>query len=299
MPRTGQSASLDDAFDTLETVLNHGIKTLASSLGDATPRIKSSARNAAGFASAHPWIAALIGAGVAGLALALSRTPSKEPKVESLMEWENEGGSPVDVGDLEDVSEEWMDRAISARDTAVAKLQKLISSGQATARARASVAAEMAADIGEALRHDLDDLNEAASERAVAARARAWDMLEAGQSKAKDRIEQAKENPAALAIAGAAAAAVVAAMMPRTRAALKPVLSYSASAALSALAAEGVGRMARETQTSAKIKKAEKRLRKKADRMVDDLVANAESGREQLVNRLAKATNRARAAVTQ
>ena len=53
-------------------------------------------------ARAHPFATAIIGAGLAWLALAGRGTATPDPKPENLMNWEDEGGLPAKVGEIDE-----------------------------------------------------------------------------------------------------------------------------------------------------------------------------------------------------
>jgi hypothetical protein len=204
-------------------------------------------------ARAHPWATAALGAGGlgAGIAwLALSgrrrKAPPLDPKAEALTRWEDEGGQPVDAGQIEaEVEaevEDWMIEAAAARDAARDRLLALFEAGRATAEARAEVAADLAQDLAAAFRHNLADLTEDTAARVATARKAAWDAMEKSRDLARDGYARgktaARRHPvAATALGLTVGAGLLAALSPRSR----PLIARAAApVALSALLAQGL-----------------------------------------------------------
>jgi hypothetical protein len=230
-------------------------------------------------ARAHPWATAALGAGGlgAGIAwLALSGRRRKaaplDPKAEALARWEDEGGQPVDVGDIEAVEaevEDWMIEAAAARDAARDRLLALFEAGRATAETRAEVAADLAQDLAAAFRHNLADLTEDTAARVTEARKAAWDAMEKSRDLARDGYRRgktaARRHPvAATALGLTVGAGLLAALSPRSR----PLIARAAApVALSALLAQGLGLLLRQDRPA-----------EKAEELAQDLAEDLEKG---------------------
>lgn len=229
-------------------------------------------------ARAHPWATAALGAGSlgAGIAwLALSgkrhKKASLNPKAEALARWEDEGGQPVDVGqiDAEAEVEDWMIEAAAARDAARDRLLALFEAGRATAETRAEVAADLAQDLAAAFRHNLADLTEDTAARVATARKAAWDAMEKSRDLAREGYARgktaARRHPvAATALGLTVTAGLLAALSPRSR----PLIARAAApVALSALLAQGLGLLLRQDRPA-----------EKAEELAQDLAEDLEKG---------------------
>lgn len=232
-------------------------------------------------ARAHPWATAALGAGGlgAGIAwLALSGRRRKaaplDPKAEALARWEDEGGQPVDVGQIDEAEgaagvEDWMIEAAAARDAARDRLLALFEAGRATAETRAEVAADLAQDLAAAFRHNLADLTEDAAARVATARKAAWDAMEKSRDLARDGYVRgktaARRHPvAATALGLTVGAGLLAALSPRSR----PLIARAAApVALSALLAQGLGLLLRQDRPA-----------EKAEELAQDLAEDLEKG---------------------
>jgi hypothetical protein len=187
-----------------------------------------------------------LGAGIAWLALSGRRRKAAplDPRAEALTRWEDEGGQPVDAGQIEaEVEagvEDWMIEAAAARDAARDRLLALFEAGRATAETRAEVAADLAQDLASAFRHNLADLTEDTAARVAMARKAAWDAMEKSRDLARDGYRRGKtaahRHPvAATALGLTVGAGLLAALSPRSR----PLMARAAPVALTALLAQG------------------------------------------------------------
>ena len=135
---------------------------------------------------ANPLAVAVIGAGVAWLALGRRRTPDQpaaDPlagtKYEALTRWEDEGGPPASLPDP-DVTE-WLAETDRLHTRALAALARIataakdrLGSADGTAQDRANVVARFAADARQSLRRGLEDVPAAAQDQIVALREKAY-----------------------------------------------------------------------------------------------------------------------------
>lgn len=228
-------------------------------------------------ARAHPFATAIIGAGLAWLALAGRGTATPDPKPENLMNWEDEGGLPAEVGEIDDLTEDWVARAMRARETAQERLAALIDEGRATAEEKAEVAMEMATELSEAFRDNLADLSDEAAERVIEARERAWEALGKGRAAAEDGLakgaDAARQHPFAATAIGLALGAALAVAMPRTR----PIVKRAAPLAATALLAQAAAVLSREKTIQTKASKVASRVSASASRAVDEMAEGLEA----------------------
>lgn len=249
-------------------------------------------------ARTHPWATAALGAGGlgAGIAwLALSGRRRKaaplDPKAEALTRWEDEGGQPVDAGQIEaEVEaevEDWMIEAAAARDAARDRLLALFEAGRATAEARAEVAADLAQDLAAAFRHNLADLTEDTAARVATARKAAWDAMEKSRDLARDGYARgktaARRHPvAATALGLTVGAGLLAALSPRSR----PLIARAAApVALSALLAQGLGLLLRQDRPA-----------EKAEDLAEDLEKGVKAAKKAVSAKAEKAKGAAKTA---
>ena len=284
MSKTYTSVDLDAAAKATEAALQAGIAGLLKSFGNSDTGLSDLGSRAASVVRNHPVATAFVGLGLAWLASSARSAGSKDPKPEALMGWEDEGGAAAPVGEIGEISEAWMDRALAARDAARTQLEALYDEGRSTVREQSKIAAQLAKDLATAFRHDLSDLTDDAAERVASARERAWEAVQRGRNGVQNGIskgaEFARQNPATTAVAGLAAAAAVAALTPKARPVVGRVASATASVAASALLAEATGLLMRERTAAAKVNGTADRLRARADEMVEELSAALSAGRE-------------------
>lgn len=125
----------------------------------------------------YPLATVLVGAGLAWLTLAPRREDSVTDRVS-------------------DAIEEWQARADDAREAARDRLAALYddlhdrgTDAAAFAREKATVTADLAADLAAAFSHGLSDMSQDAADRIIAARERAYAAFASGTEAVEDKIE--------------------------------------------------------------------------------------------------------------
>lgn len=217
----------------LKTALQASESALRNSLGRLTGSNDIGGR-VIGFGKQHPLALTLAGASLTWIAYSVARSPTSNPSAEALTRWEDEGGLPVDTGEISDQGMAWLTKARAARDNALARLSALYEQGIATAEHQATVAQELGADLSDAFRDSLSGLPGDAADKVAEARETAWRALNSGQAKAEDQIKQAAEtirhNPVTATVAGLGIGALMALLVPKSRPVLQKTLPLAASA---------------------------------------------------------------------
>ena len=294
MTKTISQADIRAALAANEAALRARLDQVTGSLtgrgADATRAARALGGQAASTARAYPVAATLLGAGLAYLAYATATTARRaapeEPKADALARWEDEGGLPVEVGEIEEQAQGWLIKAREARNAALSQLSSLYDSGLATAEEKAKVTAGLAQDLAAAFRSDLTDLGEEAANRVAEARAQAYAALtrgrEAAVAGAASGLDTVRAHPVASSAFGLAVGAIVALAFPKTR----PLLRQAAPIAASALMAKAAQMLAAEREGS--LAETVREAGKKADSFVEEVVKEMEEKADALASAATK-----------
>ena len=218
--RTALAASLVNLRSrlTMESLASEAASLVKGNLGPLTHGIDRTVR-------ANPLAVAVIGAGVAWLALGRRSSQNQTPtdalagtRYEALTRWEDEGGPPAPLPDPD--SNEWLTetdalhkRARSALAQIAAAAKNRLGSADHIAADRAEVVAQFAADARRALRRGLEGLPATAQDQIVKLREKAYLAHRSAVRRTGRMIE---DDPL---LAGCIALAIgsgVAAALPRT-----------------------------------------------------------------------------------
>lgn len=245
--------------------------------------------------AAMPVAAALLGAGLAWFALGRRKAGMvDEPDAEDLMDWEDEGGLPVEAGEIEPDGLDWLTRAMAARERAELRLAGLYEAGKITATEKAEAAVALAEDLADAFRDGLSDLEDEAVERVAEARAKAWEALGQGKALAAKGLAKsqaaAQSHPVAASALGLAVAAGVAAAFPKTRPVIKTAVPVAAAAVLARTAAI----LARERKAGAKLRKQAASAEEMIDDMADAIEKKARSTKRRAKSAASSAVSQAK-----
>ncbi|MFZ1469428.1 MAG: hypothetical protein WAT09_10680 [Paracoccaceae bacterium] len=164
---------------TMDSMLDEARSLVMGNLGPLTRGLDRTVR-------ANPLAVAVIGAGVAWLALGRRGPPQQPPKealagtkFEAMTRWEDEGGPPAPLPEPDGT--EWLaeterlhTRALSALASIAAAAKDRLVPADRTAEDRADVVAGFAADTRQSLRRGLEGLPASARDKIVAMREKAY-----------------------------------------------------------------------------------------------------------------------------
>jgi gas vesicle protein len=178
----------------------------------------------------NPMAVAMIGAGIAWLVMGKKKSSSASSRPEAISRWESEGGSvsyPAHTSQAKDEAD-WFQKIEELRHAASDKLRQIAESSRSAldqtrdyAAEKAAVVSGLAQDMTSGFRHGLDDMTEAAREKIIQTRQRAYQArqnasrsMSNGMTSPGTMIE---EHPLIAGAVALAAGAALAASLPRTR----------------------------------------------------------------------------------
>ena len=233
-------ATLAATLDALQGRLQPGALT-QDALRLATSTAMSQVSALGGLAKRNPLGVALTGLGLAWLAFggrkAAPAAPVVSEKLEAYTRWEDEGGNPAP---LPEVDEDWSRELDGLRARATEALRKIeadaraykndlrdgladrYAHGRDFAAERVGVMAKLGDDLKTVLHNGLDHLSDSARAQAVAAREKAYEVRLDVERRARDGAREAArlvdENPLTASLAAFAFGIVAAALLPAPRA---------------------------------------------------------------------------------